>query len=390
MQLNLGNNIRQYRRKDKRTQEQLAEVLGVTAQAVSRWESGGSYPDMDLIPSIANFFGVSIDELFGYEGDRNQRIDALVAQIFDMIEQNNGKDVCVADCIAFARSALLEFPGNEKLMVALASALFNAGYVRYGEKHLVDDEGYGIYDVNTHKTYTEWVEAVSIYEKVLQTLPMGSLRDHATKELSQLYLNLGEDKKCMELVESAPDMWNCREFLQAQASTGKKQVIAHSATLLQMVRASAMFIVNITASADKHLTPDEKVENIASAIRLFEDVCPDGNFGTQTQFVGVLEMLRSYYLWTANRKDEVFDALEKARNHNLKFVQLCEDGRAKFTAPLVKLLETEIDCPVEVAREDYLSMADDWPWFCLPDVESVKAEISKDPRWKAWLESIKL
>ncbi|MBO7221772.1 MAG: helix-turn-helix transcriptional regulator, partial [Clostridia bacterium] len=37
MQLNLGNNIRQYRRKDKRTQEQLAEVLGVTAQAVSRW-----------------------------------------------------------------------------------------------------------------------------------------------------------------------------------------------------------------------------------------------------------------------------------------------------------------------------------------------------------------
>ena len=66
MQLNLGNNIRQYRRKDKRTQEQLAEVLGVTAQAVSRWESGGSYPDMEIIPSIAHYFGISIDELFGY------------------------------------------------------------------------------------------------------------------------------------------------------------------------------------------------------------------------------------------------------------------------------------------------------------------------------------
>ena len=103
MQLNLGNNIRQYRRRDKRTQEQLAEVLGVTAQAVSRWESGGSYPDMDLIPSIANFFGVTIDELFGYEGDRNKRIEALESQIYDMIDMNNGRDVCVAECIALAR-----------------------------------------------------------------------------------------------------------------------------------------------------------------------------------------------------------------------------------------------------------------------------------------------
>ena len=43
MQLDLGNNIRQLRRRDKRTQEALAEALGVTSQAVSRWESGGSF-----------------------------------------------------------------------------------------------------------------------------------------------------------------------------------------------------------------------------------------------------------------------------------------------------------------------------------------------------------
>ena len=42
MQLDLGNNIRQFRRRDKKTQEQLAEALGVTSQAVSRWESGVS------------------------------------------------------------------------------------------------------------------------------------------------------------------------------------------------------------------------------------------------------------------------------------------------------------------------------------------------------------
>lgn len=67
MQLNLGTKIRELRRRDGCTQDNLAEALGVTAQAVSRWESGGSYPDMEMIPAIANYFHVSIDELFGYQ-----------------------------------------------------------------------------------------------------------------------------------------------------------------------------------------------------------------------------------------------------------------------------------------------------------------------------------
>ena len=54
MQLNLGTKIRELRHRDGRTQEALAEALGVTSQAVSRWESGGSYPDMEIMPAIAN------------------------------------------------------------------------------------------------------------------------------------------------------------------------------------------------------------------------------------------------------------------------------------------------------------------------------------------------
>lgn len=64
MQLDLGPKIRELRRRHGRTQEALATALGVTSQAVSRWESGGSYPDMNLLPSIANYFNVTIDELF--------------------------------------------------------------------------------------------------------------------------------------------------------------------------------------------------------------------------------------------------------------------------------------------------------------------------------------
>ena len=51
----LGERIKELRQRDGRTQEALAVELGVTAQAVSRWEKGICYPDMELIPSIANF-----------------------------------------------------------------------------------------------------------------------------------------------------------------------------------------------------------------------------------------------------------------------------------------------------------------------------------------------
>ena len=74
MQLNLGNKIRELRRTQKRTQEELATALGVTSQAVSRWEAGGSYPDMELITPMAHYFGVSIDELFDNNADRNKKI----------------------------------------------------------------------------------------------------------------------------------------------------------------------------------------------------------------------------------------------------------------------------------------------------------------------------
>ena len=88
MQLNIGTKIKELRRRDGRTQEALAEALGVTNQAVSRWESGGSYPDMELLPAIANYFHVSIDELFGYQNDREEKIKAILAEQFDVEEDS--------------------------------------------------------------------------------------------------------------------------------------------------------------------------------------------------------------------------------------------------------------------------------------------------------------
>ena len=76
MPVNLGDKIRQLRKGKGISQEVLAQYLGVSFQAVSKWETGTTLPDVTLIPAIASFFGVSTDELFDYnrlEAERRVR-----------------------------------------------------------------------------------------------------------------------------------------------------------------------------------------------------------------------------------------------------------------------------------------------------------------------------
>ncbi len=65
MKLSIGENIRNYRKKNDLTQEALADRLGVTYQSVSRWEKGSTYPDLELLPAISEILGISVDELLG-------------------------------------------------------------------------------------------------------------------------------------------------------------------------------------------------------------------------------------------------------------------------------------------------------------------------------------
>ena len=62
--MNIGNNIKQLRQQRNFTQAYIAEKIGVTYQAVSRWENNRSSPDIELLPKIACVLGVSIDTLF--------------------------------------------------------------------------------------------------------------------------------------------------------------------------------------------------------------------------------------------------------------------------------------------------------------------------------------
>ena len=62
--MNIGNHIKRLRQQKGLTQDQVAEELGVSYQAVSKWENNANTPDIALLPRIADLFGVSIDSLF--------------------------------------------------------------------------------------------------------------------------------------------------------------------------------------------------------------------------------------------------------------------------------------------------------------------------------------
>lgn len=90
MKLNLGENIRKYRKAIGLTQEQLADRLGVSCQSVSRWECGDGYPDMELLPALAGLFGVTYDQLLADEqDDQLTRLQELLGSLETAAEQRD-------------------------------------------------------------------------------------------------------------------------------------------------------------------------------------------------------------------------------------------------------------------------------------------------------------
>ena len=72
----IGANIARLRKEKNMTQDQLANLMGISFQAVSKWENGLSSPDVSSFPMLADVFGVTIDELFGREAARREAPDA--------------------------------------------------------------------------------------------------------------------------------------------------------------------------------------------------------------------------------------------------------------------------------------------------------------------------
>ena len=94
MKLNIGYNIRTLRRAADMTQDELAEKLGVTFQTVSRWENGGSYPDIELLPVLADIFGVTTDHLLGNDVEvRREQLKDLTNRLDQAVKERRNDTV---------------------------------------------------------------------------------------------------------------------------------------------------------------------------------------------------------------------------------------------------------------------------------------------------------
>ncbi len=349
------------------------------------WETGGGYPDTEIIPSIANYFGITIDELFGYHSEWKNRIDYIVANIRKKDLLNNGEDVCVDECLAEARNALAEYPSNGKIMLCLADILYNAGFARHGEYHAVDMEGFDVRDVELHQTYTEWQEAIRLYETLIPQMDDGKERDRALRYLITLYAEIGENEKAAQMACHFSELRDCRELVTAYAYDGKKHAERISTALLELVSVCSEQMVHTYMSRHFSIASSEAVVIIKNAISIYDLVCTDGQYGLYYDNIARLYLYLSTRQWETGDRDGAFASLDRAYECEKKYHAFNGDTKVAFGSPLLR--DVKINPRGYNNLYDTGELPDIFPWWCgLPTYDPAMKE---DKRWADWVKKCK-
>ncbi len=124
MNIYLSENIKRLRLEKELTQETLAEFLGVTSQSVSNWERGESYPDITILPSIASFFDISVDDLLGVSKAENELKINKYIELYDTMELKD-----LPTILSKYKKEAKEFPGDFRILVRYMN-LLHEGKIR--------------------------------------------------------------------------------------------------------------------------------------------------------------------------------------------------------------------------------------------------------------------
>lgn len=338
MQYQLGETLRALRSRDGKTQEELAKALGVTAQAVSRWETGSCYPDTELLPAIANLFGVSIDELFGYRNDRDKKVDAILRQADGFSIKSRGDGEWLDACIDVLRTGLKQFPQNERLLLALADTLSETGWRRNCEWVYYDDEGFIRHDYDRHRENKYWAEAIAICERLLAVSHDGAVVAKAVSLLVLLYRNLGEYGKAVACAERMPEMKHCREVLLAASADGKAEARYIGELLLRMLHIfSEQLVYGLIAQPAPFRQRPAGPEGQGRDRHVWF-VCDDGRFGVYHDDLVKLYLYLSRLQWACGYRDDAFVSLDEALAHARALDALAGGEEYAFTAPLVSFV----------------------------------------------------
>jgi len=238
----IARNLRQLRMDKGLTQEELATRVGVTGQAVGKWERDESYPDITLLPGLANLFGVTVDQLIGMEEvnmqDKKGEIQMKVHEL--------GKLGRYKELVDLLEQESKNYP-NE-LLNDLAIALTLAGDT------------------------TE--RPLRLMEQALEESNSRSLKYRGTlyAELCFIYKRHGLAEKAEKLARSLPHAWESRELLLPYflEETAREAYLREN--LSRILTAICSLIDEDTMTNDEHLqsihhSPDIKPIDPAVAVQ---------------------------------------------------------------------------------------------------------------------------
>ena len=363
MQLNLGKTIRELRHRDGRTQDALAEALGVTAQAVSRWESGSSYPDMENIPAIANYFHVSIDKLFGYHDDREKKIQEILDYASKTLSHQGlsvGKGCLPTEafeCVNRLREASEEFPNEPKILLELARALWLWGWNEYGGRGNLNQETGMLeedYAYNAKNIY--WQEALRTYEKVLKINPTTKDREQALRGMIPLYCSMGEFEKAKALANSQNSLSVCKEALLTSATAGKEKARYQEEYMMELLSKLNFTISEVVGTRPASFTSEYGTNLLFAIIQLYEAIFADGRFGKWHYDMGQLYLTLDSYDALRNNTNPTDSAYyHKGIKHWKEYQRICSENTYHYSAPLTRNLKSLNKSELVPLAEDMLN-----------------------------------
>ena len=297
MNVKIGTIIKKLRKEQKVTQEELAAAVGVTPQAISRWEGEGGYPDIELLPEIADFFAVSIDELIGYrKSEREEKLNRIHKEL------NRLSEVGTTDeRIRFARESLIHFPRDEEIKSHLATCL----YYRWSE--------------NRDEAARD--EAELLLRTLMENSRDSDIRHGAVCTLIAIYKDCGNPEKALETAELLAPMKYCREFAMDQGVGDGKTEWYIQDEIDKLTDCLGTAIQNLVLNDDlpnDETTWDKKIEMLKTSNEIYRLIYGDDLMFYHCRLSHNYWLL-STFLISQGKTNDALDALEKMCEHTLAY-----------------------------------------------------------------------
>ncbi|MCI8387712.1 MAG: helix-turn-helix transcriptional regulator [Clostridiales bacterium] len=252
--MTIGEKIRELRRREDITQEQLAEYLSISTQAVSKWENNITLPDITMIVPLANFFHVTPDTLFDFDSEREAKdIDTYQAKSLELL--NKGR---TAEAIELWREAVSKYPQNFNCCYQLSSVLYFTAI--------------NICDKSKRENMLH--EVASICERILRDCTDDDIRSSARQILVFSYSALHDEENAVKNAMQTTTIHVSREMLLPNVYDDPEKRRESTQRLIYIL--FDQFIIN-AAYMDYRSTEDKikALETITEIAKLF---IPDGNY----------------------------------------------------------------------------------------------------------------